>query len=96
MSASIEQSHEVVCVFSRVRAGEISGEDNSIVPPCNSSRRGLTHLLLAKSIMGWRKRSIQGDSQLQRVMISGVVPAEILSSFELQSVLEEGLTTLIK
>lgn len=55
MSASIEQSHKVVYVFPRVGAGEISGEDNSIVPPCNSSRRGLTHLPLAQSIMGWRK-----------------------------------------
>lgn len=50
--ASTEQSHKVVCVFARVRAGEISGEDNSIVPPRNVSRRGLAHLLLAQSVMG--------------------------------------------
>lgn len=32
MSASMEQSHKVVYVCSRDRAGEISGEDNTIVP----------------------------------------------------------------
>lgn len=74
MSAYIEQSHKVFYICSRDRAGKISGEDNSIVPPCNLSRCGLTHLLLAKSIMGWRKWRIQGDSQVQSVKISDLVP----------------------